>query len=349
MNKFCYSWFFLFSLLYGTEQNKSQEFYRKFLGNRTLGIPTSVIAGGGVAAGLKYLLHKNKFLSSFRAAEKIKHAPYWKSIGFGTLAGIGLYELLKRFTNPKKSDKSSESMKSPSSRSMENSKSKEEKPEVDYSEKIKITYICPNNLYSLFKLKDGLKTKTANEIENIISKGEIKKYKKIDFWLCSSREKFFCLMPTYLKDSEYAAVLYLIHENQKESFKNMFKESLSQSKSLLYDLYKIKPTSQEHLWCYALPLQSSVDDKGNKIYSLNISPEITERNIDSYSFQLTQDDATKINLGAEEDINGAEFMSRTNNVLVEVNNNQVTITATFKVTGEENPVPVKFLHKIVKK
>lgn len=39
----------------------------------------------------------------------------------------------------------------------------------------------------------------------------------------------------------------------------------------------------------------------------------------------------------------------TNNVLVEVNNNQVTITATFKVAGEENPVPVKFLHKIIKK
>lgn len=39
----------------------------------------------------------------------------------------------------------------------------------------------------------------------------------------------------------------------------------------------------------------------------------------------------------------------TNNVLVEVNNNQVTITATFKLPGEENPVPVKFLNKIVKK
>lgn len=39
----------------------------------------------------------------------------------------------------------------------------------------------------------------------------------------------------------------------------------------------------------------------------------------------------------------------TNNVLVEVNNNQVTITTTFKLPGEENPVPVKFLNKIVKK
>lgn len=37
-----------------------------------------------------------------------------------------------------------------------------------------------------------------------------------------------------------------------------------------------------------------------------------------------------------------------NNVLVEVDKNKVIVTAAFKISGEENPVPVKFLHKIVK-
>ena len=58
-----------------------------------------------------------------------------------------------------------------------------------------------------------------------------------------------------LKLSSYAAALYLINENQEESFKEKFtdKKKFTEGRSVYY-LYKIdKPTTNENLWCYALP------------------------------------------------------------------------------------------------
>ena len=285
------------------KNDEDRRWYRKFLDNRNVGISTSAIVRGGIGAGLRYLLHKNKFLSSFRAAEKIKDASYFKFVSAGAMTAVGLYELLKRLTKPKQSDKSNLF-----SKSMNNSESKEEKPKIDYSKTIKVAYICPSNLYSLFELKDGLKTDTANRIEDIlVDKGEIKKYNKNQFWFCANQECYSSLVSSYLKDSKYAAALYLINEDQKESFKNMFKE-----KSLLYNLYTIeKPTSKDNLRCYALPLESSVDKEDNKTYSFNISSKITEANIDSYSFKLTEADANHINLN-KKDIVGVDFISRIN-------------------------------------
>lgn len=98
MNNFFKLCFFLFSAVCGMENNQERVWYRKFLDNRKVGIPTSAIAGGGIGAGLRYLFRKNTFLSSFRAAEKVKYAPYFKFVGTGAVAGIGLYELLKRLT-----------------------------------------------------------------------------------------------------------------------------------------------------------------------------------------------------------------------------------------------------------
>lgn len=310
MNKVFKICFFLFSALCGMENNQKKGLYRKFLDNRTLGILTSAIVGGGTGAGLRYLLHKNKFLSSFRATEKIKHAPYFKFVGTGAFAAVGLYELLKRLTKPKQSDKSNWS-----ARSRKNSEeSEEEKPEKNYNEKIKVVYICPGSLLWLFNSTDGLKTETAKEIERILSEREIEKYHENEFWFCSTEEKFKLVINNIcLKGAEYAAALYLVNEDQKESFINIFKESLSGKKSLseeqslLYDLYAVeKPTSTDSLWYYVLPLGSSVDDKGKKTYSLNFSSQITQDNIDSYSFKLPEEDVTKINLGAREII-GQEF------------------------------------------
>ena len=96
-------------------------------------------------------------------------------------------------------------------------------------------------------------------------------------------------------------------ENQKKLFKKKFTEGRS-----VYDFYKIdKPTTKENLWCYALPLEYSIDREGKKTYSLNISSQIKTESIDEYSFQLTKEDADRINLN-EREIIGAEFKSRTN-------------------------------------
>ncbi len=312
MNNFFKLCFFLFSAVCGMENNQERVWYRKFLDNRKVGIPTSAIAGGGIAAGLTYLFRKNTFLSSFRAAEKVKYAPYFKFVGTGAIVTVGLYELLKRLTKPKESDKGKDGINASSPQLKENhEKNAEGEPKEDYNKIIKVIYVCPGNLYSLLKFEPGLKTETATKIEDIVSKGEIKQYRKNQFWFCSSDKRYNSLMPAYLRGVKYAAALYLMNGDQKESFKKKFKESSPEEKSSLYNLCEIKPTSQDNLWCYVLPLESSVDHEDNKTYSPNISPEITEQTIDSYSFQLTQDDATKINLGAE-DIIGVEFMPRTN-------------------------------------
>jgi hypothetical protein len=277
---------FLFSITYcfilqsSHEDQKTKNLYRKLLSNRSLGLPASAIVGGGLAAGAKYLLHKNKFLSSFRAAEKIKHASYFKFVSAGAMTAVGLYELLKGLTKPK----------------------------IDYSKKIKVMYICPGNLYSLFNSQEDLERNTVKNIEMIISKDPIQKYNKNEFWFATSQENYSAIVNNLLKSFEYAAALYLIHEDQKESFKNMFKEKLSEEKSLLYNLYKIdKPTSKDNLWCYALPLESYDDEKGDKRYSLQISSKITEENIDSHSFQLGEADLAKIKLKNLE-IVGVDFI-----------------------------------------
>lgn len=194
---------------------------------------------------------------------------------------------------------------------MRNSQMRLEEPKEGFRKTTKVLYICPSNLLLLLNSEDGLKTETANQIERILSKGKIKQSEKNQFWFCSNGNEYKYLSNAYLKYSQYAAALYLINESQRESFEDIFKKSLSQSKSLLCDLYTIKPTSQEHLWCYALPVQSSVDHKGNKTYSPNISPEITEQTIDSYSFLLPIEDATNIKLDNSQII-GVDLMSRTN-------------------------------------
>ena len=101
---------FLFSITYcfilqsSSKEEKTKNWYRTVLSNRYLGLPASAIIGGSLAAGLKYVFDNNKFLSSFRVAEKIKHTPHVKFVGAGMIAGVGLYELLKLLTKPKQSN-----------------------------------------------------------------------------------------------------------------------------------------------------------------------------------------------------------------------------------------------------
>ena len=101
---------FLFSITYcfilqsSSKDEKTKNWYPTLLSNRPLGLPASAIIGGSLFAGLKYVFDNNKFLSSFRVAEKIKHPPYVKFVGAGMIAGVGLYELLKLLTKPKQSN-----------------------------------------------------------------------------------------------------------------------------------------------------------------------------------------------------------------------------------------------------
>ena len=75
---------------------KTKNWYRTVLNNRPLILPASAIIGGSLAAGLKYVFDNNKFLSSFRVARKNKTYPHVKFVGAGMIAGVGLYELLKK-------------------------------------------------------------------------------------------------------------------------------------------------------------------------------------------------------------------------------------------------------------
>jgi hypothetical protein len=221
------------------------------------------------------------------------------------IAGVGLYELLKLLTKPEKSDSGGKGIQISPPRSMRNSQvGKEKEPEENFNQAIKVTYICPGSLYSLLYRQDGLKSDTAREIEKKISKGLIEKYSKNEFWFA---DEYVLMMRTHLKDASYAAALYLMSENQRESFKKKFTERCS-----VYDLYTIdKPNTNENLWCYALPLEYSKDHEGKKTYSLNISSVITQENIYEYCFKLTDLDAAIIYLKKRE-ITGAIFKSRTN-------------------------------------
>ena len=312
---------FLFSITYcfilqsSSKEENTNNWYRKLLSNRPLGLPVSAIIGGSLAAGLKYVFDNNKFLSSFRVAEKIKHTPHVKFVGAGMIAGVGLYELLKLLTKPKQSNSGGKGILL----NGQSKGSKEEEPEKNFNQLIKVTYICPGNLHSLlnYQYQEGLKSDTAREIENKISGGQIKKYSKNKFYFlgtgneydpgCAFLENEYDPGCAFLEDVSYAAALYLINENQKESFKGKFTEG----RPAVYDLYGMKPTTKENLWCYALPLEYSIDRKGKKTYSLNISSQIKTESIDRYSFQLTEEDAEKIDLNAKE-ITCAEYFSRTN-------------------------------------
>lgn len=70
--------FFLIGLLIVRSSNwrKSKNVYHKQLKNRRFWYPLSALAG----IGMTYLLCKNDFLSSLRAAEKIKHDSYFKFV-----------------------------------------------------------------------------------------------------------------------------------------------------------------------------------------------------------------------------------------------------------------------------
>jgi hypothetical protein len=303
---------FLFSITYcfilqsSSKEENTNNWYRTLLSKRYLGLPVSAIIGGSLAAGLKYVFDNNKFLSSFKVAEKIKHPPYVKFVGAGMIAGVGLYELLKKLTKPKKSDSDQEDIQISSPRSMRNSQvGKEKEPEENFNQAIKVTYICPGSLYSLLSSRDGLKSDTAREIENKISEGLIKQYSKNQF--CFACE-YARMIRFHLKEASYAAALYLMSEDRKKLFEEKFTERCS-----VYDLYTIdKPTTGENLWCYALPLEhSEEDEQGRKTYSLNISSQIKTENIDQYSFQLTDQDAATIFLNKRE-ITGAAYINRKN-------------------------------------
>lgn len=283
---------FLFSITYcfmlqsGSGDKETKNWYRKVLSNRLLALPASAIIGGSLAAGLKYFSHNNKLLSSSRVAEKINHVPYFKFVGAGMIAGVGFYELLKKFTKPKKTE--SEANKS------------------GFNKEIKVTYICPGNLYSLLASEDGLESDTAKQIEEIISFGSIQKYSKNTFWFIETDIKYADKIErgvVALKNASYAEALYLIDGDQREAFKDKFAEKCS-----VYDLYKIaKPNTRGNLWCYALPLGYSSDES----YNLQINPHITKDNIDKYSFKLTEKDAAKIDLNSKE-IVGTDFKIRVN-------------------------------------
>jgi hypothetical protein len=323
---------FLFSITYcfilqsSSKEEKTKNWYPTLLSNRSLGLPASAIIGGSLAAGLKYVFDNNKFLSSFRAAEKIKHASYFKFFGtggLGTVGTAGLYELLKRLTKPKKTNDDEKNMLDSSPRPSENSEEIEEKrttkddkeqknsyhdqeniqnlakqqieKEKLKNKEIKVVCILPDNLYSLFmseSASDSLETNhTVKEIERILGEGEIQKYSESEFHFCSSEERFRASRPTRnLRGAQYAAAIYLINEDQKDFFKDMLKQFS------LYDFYVINPCSKENLLCYVLPLESSLGKEGNKIHSLEISSNITKDNIDAYSFKLSKEDAKKIKL-----------------------------------------------------
>jgi hypothetical protein len=321
---------FLFSITYcfilqsSSKEENTNNWYRTLLSNRPLGLPVSAIIGGSLAAGLKYVFDNNKFLSSFKVAEKIKHPPYVKFVGAGMIAGVGLYELLKKLTKPKKSDSGGKGI-------LLNGQSKESKEkgleeEEEFNQLIKVVYICPGNLFSLLSSQGGLISDTVREIEKKISEDSIQKYSRNQFFVIGTEDKHLHIKRVYLKEASYAAALYLINENQKELFKKKFTEmSEDQKESFkkkftgmgeyqkklfeekftegcsVYDLYTIdKPTTNENLWCYALPLEYSKDHEGKKTYSLNISSVITQENIDEYCFKLTEEDAEKIDLNAKE-------------------------------------------------
>jgi hypothetical protein len=283
---------FLFSITYcfilqsSSKEENTNNWYRTLLSKRYLGLPVSAIIGGSLAAGLKYVFDNNKFLSSFKVAEKIKHPPYVKFVGAGMIAGVGLYELLKLLTKPKK--------------------------EENFNRLIILVSFCPGSLYSLLFSQDGLKSHTAREIENKISRGSIEKYSENQFVFLGTKANPIGQIDICLQNPDYAAALYLINEDQKESFEEkLFEDKLTEGYSV-YDLYKMKPTTKENLLCYALPLKYFIDDKNKKTYSPYISSEIKPENIDQYSFQLTKEDAKNINLNARE-IDELEFILRTNN------------------------------------
>jgi hypothetical protein len=149
---------FLFSITYcfilqsSSKEENTNNWYRTLLSNRPLGLPVSAIIGGSFAAGLKYVFDNNKFLSSFKVAEKIKHPPYVKFVGAGMIAGVGLYELLKKLTKPKKSDSGGKGILL----NGQSKESKEKEPEENFDKSIKVVYICPGNLYSLLSSEKGL-------------------------------------------------------------------------------------------------------------------------------------------------------------------------------------------------
>lgn len=281
---------FLFSITYffilqsSPEPKEKNNLYRKWLDNRLFGFPGSAIIGGGLGAGLTYLSHKNRFLSSLNVTVKIRNASYWKSIGFGTLAGIGLYELLKRFMkSKKKTDDQKNKHKFQGKLKVINDEL------IADNEKIKVFYYCPDSLFSLLFSVKGLDTDTAENIERIISQSKIKQYTKNQFWFCATAEESRTIQHTSQSyNANYAAALYLLNEDQKDEFKDKFTPGCS-----INDLYKInKPTAKENLFCYALPLQ--------RYEKRTISEEITKENIDSYSFKLTEPDRAKIDLNAKE-------------------------------------------------
>ncbi len=163
----------------------------------------------------------------------------------------------------------------------------------------KVAYLCPGTLYSLLKSLEGLKTDTAKNIELLILDSKIKEYECINFWFVSILDSFKVLSSVYLQKNNNPLSLYLINENQIEIFENQFKPKCS-----AYELYKFKPTENNNLVCYALPL------KRDSIEVL-ISDEITSENINRYRFKLNKEDAQKINLN-EDEIKGVDFFSRRN-------------------------------------
>jgi hypothetical protein len=208
------------------------------------------------------------------------------------MTAVGLYALLNQFMNPKKSDYD------------QGPKFDERKKKGDKT--IDFMYMCSGAFYSLLYSKEGLKSETANQIERILRKDQI--VNRINkFWFCSNNQKDTTIIKPFFENKSYAAALYLINEEQRESFKDEFTEGCS-----VYDLYKIKPTSTKNFWCYVLPLlECSVDHEGKETYSLNISSEITQENIHQYAFQLNEADAANINLNAQE-ITGVEYILRNN-------------------------------------
>jgi hypothetical protein len=317
---------FLFSITYcfilqsSSKEENTNNWYRTLLSKRYLGLPVSAIIGGSFAAGLKYVFDNNKFLSSFKVAEKIKHPPYVKFVGAGMIAGVGLYELLKKLTKPKQSNSGRKA--SFLNGQSKGSKEKGLEEEEEFNQLIKVVYICPGNLFSLLSSQGGLISDTAREIEKKISEDSIQKYSRNQFFFIGTEDKYLRIKRVYLKEASYAAALYLINENQKELFKKKFTEmSEDQKESFkkkftegrsVYDLYTIdKPTTKKNLWCYALPLEYSIDHKSKNTYSFNISSVITQENIDGYCFKLTEGDAVKIKVG-EGEIIGAAYINRKN-------------------------------------
>jgi hypothetical protein len=215
-----------------------------------------------------------------RGTEEIRDAGYLKVFSGGAIGGMMFNELLKQFTKPKKSNK--------------------EEKNID---QVQVRYFCPSSLSFLFESEDGLITDVASQIEQKITKDSIKQYSRNKYWFLSINDRFKGLVRSYLNNNvNYAAALYLINEDQRKSFKEKFAEGCS-----VYNLYKIgNLTSLKDLWCYALPLLRTENG-----YECQIDLQVTNENIDTYSFKLTSEDSDRITLRPDEII-GVEFKSRNN-------------------------------------